>query len=132
MKPINLRSHFFTTIQAERIYCIKLLWILCFLFHTILDPAITYVAVVMLEVGIESNPFIQRWLDKGIGMFVLIHIPVYIFGIIGFMILQWLFNQGSKQEQRQVYYLSIIVLGGVNIWGVVLVLNNLWVIWITS
>jgi len=109
-----------------------LLWIGAFFFHTIADPAVTYIAVTILEVGVETNPFIRSWLDEGIEMFVLIHIPLYIFGIIGAVVIRWLFKQGSEREQKQVYYLSIIVLGVINVWGALLVLNNLWVIWIMS
>ena len=72
----------------------------------------------------------RLWLNKGVGMFVLIHIPLYALGIVGFVLLRWLIKQGSEHEQRQVYYLSVIVLSAITIWGAVLVFNNLWVIWI--
>jgi hypothetical protein len=132
MKPIGFMSYLFATAQVDRIYQIKLLWICCFLLHTILDPAITYVAVAILEVGIEANPFIRRYLNAGIVVFVAIHLPIYVIGVIGYVVLRWLVQHGTEDEQRRVYYLSIITLVGINIWGAVLVLNNLRVIWIMS
>jgi len=127
-----VRSESTASTESRRLRHLFILWIGAFFLHTIADPAATYIDVTILEIGVETNPFIRSWLDKGIGMFVLIHIPLYIFGIIGIMVIRWLFKQGSEREQKQVYCLSIIVLGGINIWGALLVLNNLWLIWIIS
>ena len=125
----RLDSIFYAPTEQGRLKQLLVLWISAFFFHTVADPATTYVAVSHLEVGVETNPYMRLWLNKGVGMFVLIHIPLYALGIVGFVLLRWLLKQSSGHEQRQVYYLSVIVLSGINIWGVVLVSNNLWVIW---
>lgn len=125
----NRFHHSFPTSTEERRFKkILILWIGAFFFHTVADPATTYVAVTHLQVGVETNPFIRLWLNKGVGMFVLIHVPLYVIGVVGFVLLQWLIEQGSEHDQRQVYYLSVIVLSGINIWGAVLAFNNLLVI----
>ena len=116
--------------EGRRLKQLLFLWIGAFFFHTVADPVTTYVAVTHLEVGVEANPFMRLWLNKGVGMFVLIHIPLYALGIVGFVLLRWLIKQGSEHEQRQVYYLSVIVLSAITIWGAVLAFNNLWIIWI--
>jgi hypothetical protein len=128
----RLNPIFYALTKENRLKQLLVLWISAFFFHTVADPATTYVAVTHLGVGVETNPFIRVWLDKGVGNFILIHIPLYALGVVGFVFLRWLIKQGSEHEQRQVYYLSVIVLCGINIWGVVLVFNNLWVIWIMS
>ena len=125
----RFRSVFPASTEEQQLQQLLILWISAFLFHTVADPATTYVAVSHLEVGFETNPYMRLWLNKGVGMFVLIHIPLYALGIVGFVLLRWLIKQSSGHEQKQVYYLSVIVLSGINIWGVVLVSNNLWVIW---
>jgi hypothetical protein len=128
----RFRSVFPASAEEQQLQQLLILWISAFFFHTVADPAITYIAVIHLEAGIEANPFMRLWLEKGVGIFVLIHVPLYVIGVVGFVLLRWLIKQGSKHEQRQVYYLSVIVLSGINIWGTVLVFNNLWVIWIMS
>jgi hypothetical protein len=116
--------------KKRRLKHLLILWIGAFFFHAVADPVVTYIAVTLLEAGVETNPFIRGWLNQGIGMFVLIHIPLFILGVVGWMILRWLIKQELKQEQKSVYYLSVIALVVINLWGAILVLNNLWVIWI--
>lgn len=118
--------------ERQQLKHILLLWISAFFFHTIADPAVTYVAVVLLDAGVEANPFLRGWLHEGLSSFILIHTPLYVIGILGFLVLRWLFKRGSEREQNRVYYLSIVVLSGINLWGVLLVSNNLWVIWTHS
>lgn len=94
------------------------------LFYIVADPAITYFAVIILDVGVEANPFMRRYLNAGIDVFVLIHIPIYVIGVVGYVIFRWLVRHGTDAEQRRVYYLSVIILSGINIWGAVLDFNN--------
>lgn len=116
--------------EKRRLKHLLILWIGAFFFHAVADPVVTYIAVTLLEAGVETNPFIRGWLNQGIGMFILIHIPLFILAVVGWMILRWLIKRELKQEQRSVYHLSVIVLVVINLWGAILVLNNLWVIWI--
>ena len=115
--------------SKQRIRQVSALWCCAFFLHAIADPAVTYIAVVVLDVGTEVNPLLQVWLQHGLRSFVLIHVPLYALGIGGFVILRWLFQQADGREQQRVYRLSLFVLTGLSIWGVVLVANNLWVIW---
>lgn len=129
---IQFRSRALLLPSDQQLRHVLILWISAFFFHTVADPTVTYVAVNLLEVGTETNPFIQSQLDRGFLRVVLMHIPLYILGIAGFVVLQWLLNRGSEQEQRHVYYLSLTLLSVINIWGIWLVWNNLRVIWIMS
>jgi hypothetical protein len=123
---------FVTSTEKARIRQMLILWVGAFFLHTVADPTVTYVAVVLLDAGVEANPFLQRWIRDGIFSFIAIHIPLYVTGFLGFLILRWLFRQGSDHEQMRVYYLSIVVLSGINLWGMLLVFNNLWVILTSS
>lgn len=97
--------------------------------HTVLDPAITYVAVGYLEVGAEANPLMRQWLHAGIVPFIAIHIPLYALSIGAGLALRWLLQQATGREQVAVYYVSLVAASGLACWGLVLVINNLWVIW---
>jgi hypothetical protein len=115
--------------QDRQIQRILFLWCFVFFLHAVADPAITYLAVVILDVGTEVNPLLRVWLQHGWRSFLLIHVPLYALGVGGFVLLRWLFRQADRHEQRQAYWLALIVMSGLSIWGVVLVVNNLWVIW---
>jgi hypothetical protein len=119
----------FATSLPARINQVKTLWFCTFFLHAILDPFITYLSIGVLGIGYESNPFLREWLNEGIGPFVLIHIPLLVIAIVGFLILRWFLSHGDESEQTQVYYLSVLILGGAIIWGGLVVINNLWVLW---
>jgi hypothetical protein len=125
MRPILLKNT-----EKQQLRQLSILWCGGFILHTIFDPVVTYTGVVMLEVGTELNPLMQPWLRSGFRSFLLIHTPLYVFGIIGLATIRWLFQRANGREQLQVYYLSIVVLSAVSFWGILLVLNNLWAIWI--
>jgi len=97
--------------------------------HTVVDPAITYLVVIYLEVGFETTPFIQTRLHAGLFPFILMHIPVYVLSIGAALTFRWLLQQASGREQIAVYYLSIIGFSGLICWGLAIVLNNIWVLW---
>jgi hypothetical protein len=113
----------------DRLRHLKLLWICAFLLHAVLDPLITYISIRVLDTGYESNAFMRVWLNDGIGSFLLIHIPLFLYGVVGFLLLRWLLKLGNESQQAQVYYLSVGILGGAIIWGGVVVINNMWVLW---
>lgn len=114
--------------ELSRIRNILILWIIAFVFHTILDPVTTYIAVVIMNSGYETNPFLQGWLHEGFYSFLLIHLPLYGMCLVGLIVLPWLFRQAGEYEQTLIYYLSVTVFGGVILWGALLILNNLLVI----
>jgi hypothetical protein len=98
--------------------------------HTIVDPALTYLAVIHLEVGFEMNSLMRPWLRAGLIPFILIHLPVYAFSIGAGVTFRWLLQQASGREQMVIYYLSVIGFSGLICWGLALVANNLWILWI--
>jgi hypothetical protein len=118
----------FASTEKVQLKQILILWVCAFFFHTVADPTVTYIAVILLDAGVEANPFLQQWIHNGLFSFIVVHIPLYVTGFLGFLILRWLFKQGADHEQMRIYYLSIIVLSAINLWGVLLVFNNLWVI----
>lgn len=98
--------------------------------HTVVDPAVTYLVVIHFEVGFETNPFMRLWLYAGPLSFILIHLPIYAFSIGAGLAFRWLLQRASGTEQMAIYYLSMIGFSGLICWGLVLVANNLWVLWI--
>jgi len=129
VRLINYSLATLATTEEQRIQHLSVLWCSAFIFHTILDPVTTYIVVVIFDAGTELNPLIKPWLQDGLRSFFLIHLPLYVLGICGLMILRWLFMQANDFEQLQAYYLSVFVLSGISVWGLLLVLNNLWVVW---
>jgi len=115
--------------QSQQIIHILTLWVAAFFFHTVADPLATYVAVEVLAVGVEANPVVRAWLQAGPGAYLLAHLPLYAIGVGGFVALRWLLARGTARERRQVYALSVVVLSVINVWGLALVCNTLWVIW---
>lgn len=99
------------------------------LFHTVLDPAITYFVVIHFGVGFELNPVLRPWLQAGLFPFIIVHLPVYILSVGGGLAFRRLLQHASGREQVAIYYLSVVGFGGLVCWGVVLVMNNLWVLW---
>lgn len=115
--------------QEQRIRRSLIVFYVAVTFHTVLDPAITYLAVIQFEQGFEANPFIRSWLHAGLLPFVFVHLPVYVLCIGGGLTLRRLLQQAAGREQIVVYYLSIVGFSGLSCWGLLIVLNNLWVIW---
>ena len=95
-----------------------------FLFHGILDPAVTYLAVEVLHVGIEANPFIRQQLAGGPWQLVVAHLPLGIFfagicwGVIRLM------QSGTAEEAANAYRLAHLILCGMILWGAALVCSR--------
>ena len=113
------------TTETTRIRQSSLLLAVALCLHTVVDPALTYLAVVHLQVALEANPFINRWLQAGLGPFVAIHLPVYALGGAAIVTLRWLYHTATPREQE----LSVIGFSGLLLWGAILVANGLVVLW---
>lgn len=95
-----------------------------FLFHGILDPAVTYLAVEVLNIGVEANPFIRRQLAGGPWQLLVAHLPLGIFfaGICWGVIA--LIQSATAEEAASAYRLARLILCGMILWGVALVCWN--------
>jgi hypothetical protein len=96
--------------------------------HAIADPAVTVLAVSVLERGVEANPFI-RWQLAGPPQ----RLIVWHLGLIGvaltiFWALARLLQLGEPADRRRAYQLSIIGLWLLIGWGLLLVAQALTVI----
>lgn len=127
-QPPHLAGWLATT-ETDRIRQSSLLLAAALCLHTVVDPALTYLAVVHFEVALEANPFIKRWLRAGLGSFVAIHLPVYALGGVAIVTLRWLYHTATPREQELLYYLSVIGFSGLLLWGTILVANGLAVLW---
>lgn len=98
------------------------------LFHAVLDPAVTYVAVTRMDIGTEANPLLAPAFDTGLGAIIGYHLPLFGLLIVGLAGLTILFDRADATEAAQLYVASVVVLGLCLAWGVALVGWNLWVL----
>lgn len=123
-------SNRWATTQQTRIRHSWWLIIVAFCLHVIVDPALTYLAVAHLDLAREANPFIRYWLTAGTVPFVLIHLPMYVFCGISLVIVRRLYRSATVREQVIMYRLSVVGFSGLILWGILLSLNALRVIWL--
>ena len=93
--------------------------------HIILDPLVTYIVVVVFEVGAEANPWLATYLNSGNWAFVSIHLPLVLFVGAAFVGFTWLFSISSDRESRQLHILSLLTWSAVLLWGLLIVAHNL-------
>ena len=98
------------------------------LLHAVLDPAVSYVAVRVADVAVETNPVLAPAFATGAAAVVVAQLPLFGIVIVGLGGLTALFNRASEREAAQLYRLSLLVLGGCALWGVILVGWNSWVL----
>lgn len=98
------------------------------LLHAVLDPAVSYVAVRVADVAVETNPVLAPAFATGPAAVVVAQLPLFGIVIVGLGGLTALFNRASEREAAQLYRLSLLVLGGCALWGVILVGWNSWVL----
>lgn len=116
------------SLSHGRFQLITGLWVGASLLHIVADPVTTYTAVVLVEAGIEANPVLRGWVQQGPVAFVLVHIPLIVASIVGWAALLLLLDRSTPRETTQVFYISIVALSGIILWGVFLLVNNLRVI----
>jgi len=117
--------------EYKRDYRVRRFWKLglaAVFVHIVLDPLTTYISVVTFGVGIEANSWLAAYLHAGGWAFVKIHLPLLFFIGAIFIGFTWLFSISSKRETRQLYILSILTWGGIILWGILVVVNNLMVL----
>lgn len=127
--PESITTRLATTQQA-RIWHSCALLIVAFFLHTVVDPALTYLAVVHFEVAYETNPFIRQWLAAGAIPFIFIHFPMYVFCGVALISLRWFYRTATEWEQYVIYSVSMIGFSGLICWGILLALNGVRVLWL--
>ena len=138
MSSVDMRSANFlrmistrlATTQQARIRHSCALLIVAFVLHTIVDPALTYLAVVQFEVAYETNPFMRQWLAAGPIPFILIHVPMYAFCGVALILLRWFYRTATEWEQYVIYSVSMIGFSGLICWGILLAVNGVRVLWL--
>lgn len=96
--------------------------------HTILDPLSTYVIVNVLGVGAEANLWLASYLNQGAWPFIAIHVPLYLFVFILLLAFTALFRRATDAEATQLYGLSLIIWGGIILWGLSIIGSNVLVL----
>lgn len=102
--------------------------LLAIFIHAVVDPLVTYYAVNVHGVGIETNVWLSEYLNDGWQSFLLIHLPLYLLIFIFFIIFSWLFTLASEPEKQQIYRLTMALWLLIATWGMILVTNNVWVL----
>jgi len=96
--------------------------------HAVADPFVTYFAVNVYGVGIETNPWLSGYLENGWQSFFLAHIPLYVLILAFFIAFTWLYSFGSESEKQQTYRLAMALWLLIILWGAFVVVNNIWVL----
>lgn len=125
---MGLRGLGFVCEEYAKDYRVRRFWKLglaAVFVHIVVDPLVTYVSVVIFEVGVEANPWLATYLYTGDWAFLTIHLPLVLFVGAVFVGFTWLFSISSGQETKQLYFLSLLAWGGILLWGLLLVGNNL-------
>ncbi len=96
--------------------------------HAVADPSVTYFAVNVYGAGREANPGLSGYLENGWQSFLLAHIPLYLLILACFVAFAWLFSISSESEKQQMYTLGMVLWVIISFWGILVVVNNIWVL----
>lgn len=80
----------------------RLWWLftVALLIHGVIDPGLTFVLITSTDLVRELNPLIRWGLNEGIGMLVLLHLPLYVVAIAIFAGITKLMQLVSDQEAK--------------------------------
>lgn len=109
----------------NRVKTIAILYFCTWLLHGVLDPGISYIGVEIFEMGYEGNPIMRVPMRQGLGMFILIHIPLYIGLFLAYVITVDLMKTEFEQGKSSTYLLALVGLSLLIGWGIWLNLNNI-------
>lgn len=112
-------------VSDHRVKSILLLYLGVLFLHGILDPGISYIGIEVLGRGWEGNPIMRIPMQQGIGPFLLAHIPLYIGLFVAYVTTVTLIRKDSKQGGNSVYYLALVILSLLIIWGIWLNVRNI-------
>jgi len=63
----------------QRIKIVAILYTTAGFLHGVADPGISYIGIEILDQAYEANPIMRVPMQRGLGIFILVHIPLYIF-----------------------------------------------------
>ena len=114
-----------TDFSDNRIKAVAILYILTWFLHGVLDPGISYISIEIFEMGYEGNPIMRVPMQQGIGVFILIHIPLYLGVFIAYVTTVGLMKTEFERGKSSTYHLALIGLLLLIGWGIWLNLNNI-------
>jgi hypothetical protein len=110
-------------VSDRRIKLVGILYATVGVLHGVVDPGISYIGIEILARASEANPSMRGSMQRGLGVFVLTHLPLYLFvGVAHVLTVEFMtteFNHGTQST----YYAAVTGLSLVVSWGVCL---NLW------
>jgi hypothetical protein len=117
--------------ELDRTQRVRRLWLLfgvgVFL-HGVVDPVITVVALTWIPGLGEANPLIGYGLTRGWPTFVGLHLILYVVVSVPFWGIARIVRNGSEDGSERIYYLISRGLVLVILWGLGLVMWNLYAI----
>lgn len=117
-----VRGGIWQTFQSD--YRIRHFWLLASLalfLHGVLDPGLSYLAVVVLESGVETNPWLATLFTQGLLPLIISHVPLYV--LCGGFCYAYtrLFQIASTPVANQLYYIALAAWAAIILWGGILV-----------
>lgn len=111
--------------KLRRVY---LLLGIAWLFHAVGDPVVTFLAVNVLDVAVETNPLLRGPLNQGAVPFALAHVPLFVMGLLVLVMFTILFDYAEGEERTRLYWLTLGGFSVIILWGIALVGWNLFVL----
>lgn len=114
-----------TDLSDDRIKIVAILYFFIWFLHGVLDPGISYIGIEIFEMGYEGNPIMRVPMREGLGVFILIHIPLYLGVFIAYVTTVDLMKREFEQGKSSTYQLALVGLLLLIGWGIWLNLNNI-------
>lgn len=113
-----------TDFSDSRIQTIAIFYCAIWFLHGVLDPGISYIGIEVFELGYEGNPIMRIPMQQGLGVFILIHIPLYLGLFIAYLTTVDLIKTEFERGKSSTYRLALVCLTLLTGWGIWLNLNN--------
>lgn len=104
------------------------LYVVAFVLHGVADPLVTHAIVNIFDVGVELNPLFRSSLRDGAVSFAIAYVPLYLIAIAGLVALSTLYHRADDSDQGRIYRISTVILNLLIVWGIAIVVWNLWVL----
>jgi hypothetical protein len=111
-------------ISDHRIRTIAALYFAVGMLHGVFDPAISYLGVEVFGVVTEANPLIRSSIRRGLSVFVLIHLLLYLFIGVAYVLTVQLMIIEFERGIHSTYYAAVIGLALFIAWGTWLNVRN--------
>jgi len=109
----------------DRIKIIAILYFCTWFLHGVLDPGISYIGIEVFEMGYEGNPIMRVPMRQGLGVFIIIHIPLSLGLFIAYLTTVDLMKTEFERGKNSTYQLALVGLLLLIGWGIWLNLNNI-------